>query len=86
MDTLAGADTMSYAYSLDHGIEGSIISAPSSDYTGGGYSTSGSSIPTEIPMVSSLEVSTNPADDTMSQSNKITRECFAPPRQIGHYY
>ena len=72
-DTFGGADTMSYAYSLDHGLDASVVSGPGSDYFG--HSASGGSVPTEIPMVSSL--------DDMSKANNFTRECFAPPGRLG---
>lgn len=84
MDTLQGMDTMSYAYSLDHGIDGSVMSSNGSDYMG--QSTSGSTIPFEIPMVSSSGVVTAPAPvvtNDFSKSDKFTRECFAPPGRLG---
>ena len=83
-DTLQGIDTMSYAYSLDHGIDGSVISSVESEFMG--QSTSGSTIPFEIPMVSSLgAVSSPPTEpkDMFSNSSKFTRECFAPPGRLG---
>lgn len=81
-DTLAGADTMSYAYSLDHGIDPSVASGPQgSDYY------AGSNVPMEIPMVGSLGSNIDyDYDDLQSnktKSNKITRECFAPPGRLG---
>ena len=86
MDTLQGMDTMSYAYSLDHGIDGSVISSVDSDYMA--QSTSGSTIPFEIPMVSSLGTSPAPPAEpkdmfSSPNSNKFTRECFAPPGRLG---
>ena len=84
MDTLQGIDTMSYAYSLDHGIDGSVLSSNGSDYMG--QSTSASTIPFEIPMVSSLGIVPAPipaALNDVPKSDKFTRECFAPPGRLG---
>jgi hypothetical protein len=80
-DTIGGADTMSYAYSLDHGIEGSTIGGigPGSEYSHIGRSGSISTIPIEIPMVPSM---TSIADYSLHQT-RLTRDCFAPPGRLG---
>jgi hypothetical protein len=74
-ETLGGADTMSYAYSLDHGIDPSVASGLNSDY---GYGTAGGAVPMEIPMAGE-------SNDEMEYDggSKITRECFAPPGKLG---
>jgi hypothetical protein len=71
-ETLGGADTMSYAYSLDHGIDPSVASGLNSDY---GY---GDAVPTEIPMAGESNV-----EMEYDGGSKITRECFAPPGKLG---
>jgi len=75
-ETVAGADTMSYAYSLDHGIDPSLSSGNTDYYTQNSYQAAGGGahFPSEIPMMGGRK---------KGNGNKISRECFAPPGKLG---
>jgi len=76
-ETVAGADTMSYAYSLDHGIDPSLSSGNTDYYTQNSYQAAGGGAahpPMEIPMMGGRK---------KGNGNKISRECFAPPGKLG---
>jgi hypothetical protein len=89
-NTLFGNDNMSYAYSLDHGIEDQrSIGGYGDESTVGGsrYNNEGQSfgrggrMPMEIPNMSGGGRS--PQAQQAAMENKITRECFAPPGKLG---
>jgi len=68
-ETIAGNDTMSYAYSLDHGIDPSVSSANTGYYTQNSFQAAGGG--------SALK--SRKGDG----ANQVQRECFAPPGKLG---
>ena len=94
--TLNGMDNMSYAYSLDHGIEDQSSIGGHDQSTIGGYDSQsnqsasvsygrGGRMPMEIPNMSSssLDTGDNKGKSQSVAVTKITRECFAPPGKLG---
>jgi hypothetical protein len=77
-DTMMGADSMSYAYSLDHGFDGQ--SQAPSDIS-----------PTNYDGVSEIITGSNSGENfevgfaaaAAAATNEITRECYAPPGKLG---
>jgi len=68
-ETVAGNDTMSYAYSLDHGIDPSVSSANTGYYTQNSYQAAGGGIAQKA--------------KKRDGGKQVQRECFAPPGKLG---
>lgn len=94
--TLNGMDNMSYAYSLDHGIEDQTSISGQDQSTIGGYDSQsyqsssvghgrGGRMPMEIPNMSTSSVDTGDIKGKApaAMETKITRQCFAPPGKLG---
>jgi hypothetical protein len=94
--TLNGMDNMSYAYSLDHGIEDQTSIGGQDQSTIGGYDSQsyqsssvghgrGGRMPMEIPNMSTSSVDTGDIKGKAQAAleTKITRQCFAPPGKLG---